>query len=202
MADPVFTDAELAALFEEVKPPCLEVDGELAALLGESLDSTDARPTLVATPSTMVTVPVSGALASPAPAPVSQNQADYSWLQARHLVLQYERLILRYPAIGLMQHDQYGLVLVAAYLEDLNQRIRRNLTLGDDLFFHAPELELFEPDTKKLGCRIIVKTLRHQVGMRIRFWENRPQGDVLGKTGVYEVRERGLTLLTGSKGKR
>lgn len=199
MAEPLFTDADLAALFEKTKPTDSEVDGDLATLLGEVPDITSAAPVSVAMPIRMVTEAAAERIAPAMPAPAGKDQGDYAWLRALHLAAQYQRLILRYPAIGLMQHDQHGLVLVAAYLEDVNQRIRRNLKLGDDLFFHAPELEVFEPDTKKFGCRIIVKILRHQVGMRIRYWENRPQGDVLGKTGIYEVREMALTLLRGSK---
>jgi hypothetical protein len=201
MADPPFTDADLAVLLEGTKPAPLDVEGELAALLGEGLDVIPAAPASAAMPTPMVSEPATEGIepAPSAPTPAGKNQDEYAWLRALHLAPQYQRLILRYPAIGLMQHDQHDLVLVAAYLEDVRQRIRRNLKLGDDLFFHAPEIEVFEPDTKKFGCRIMVKIMRHQVGMRIRYWENRPQGDVLGKTGIYEVREKGLTLVHGSR---
>jgi hypothetical protein len=121
-------------------------------------------------------------------------------LSALHLVPEHEQLIRRYPAIGLKQHAQHGLVLMAAYLEDTGRKIRRNLKLGDDVFFYAEELELTEPETEALHCRIVVKMLRHRVGMRIRFWENGPQGDVAGKSGIYEVRATGLQLISGAKG--
>ena len=92
-------------------------------------------------------------------------------------------------------------MLLAAYLEDTTRRVRRNLKLGEHLFFAAPELELVEPDTKALNCRVIIKTLPHQVGMRIRYWENTPSGDVPGKSGTFIVTERGLERLGLHKGR-
>jgi hypothetical protein len=203
MADLDSTDLDLLELPGQA-PHTLDVDAELAALFGESNEN-GATPAGPAEPPPLVVGPVTSPSVGPADArlvlPFTPHSfADYSWLSALHLVPEHEQLLLRYPAIALKRHTQYGLVLMAAYLADTERRIRRNLKLGNDLFFYAEELELTEPETKHLKCRIVIKTLPHRVGMRIRFWENGPQGDVVGKSGVYEVRAAGLQRISGFRG--
>jgi hypothetical protein len=129
--------------------------------------------------------------------------AEFAWENAYHLVPPpMLRLVKRYPAIGISQHPDHGLVVLAAYLEDKQRRVRRNLQIGNDTFFYAPELEIVEPDTRAFDCRIVLKTFRHQPGMRIRYWQNTPNGDTPGKTGAFEVTERGLLQIIGPKARR
>lgn len=189
MADLQLTDEELAALLAEVPPQHPRNGTEIAALLGESVPPTP----------TSASLPPAAAATAPAESSGSQDLGDYSWLRAIDLVPEHRQLILRYPAIGLKKHPQHGVVLMAAYLEDVKRRVRRNLKLGDQMFFHADALEVTEPETKALGCRLVIKTMRHQVGMRIRFWQNEPHGDAPGRSGTYEVRDSGLQLLKGIK---
>lgn len=182
----IVTPDDLSDLFTE-SPSTID-DDRVAALTG-----------LPAVPSTPEPAQASALTASKPETPVRDD--DYAWTRAFHLVPEFSRLLSRYPAIGLSQHPRHGLVLVAAYLEDTSRRVRRNLKFGDDLFFAVAELEVVEPETKALKCRVIIKTLPHQVGMRIRYWENTPAGDVPGKSGAFIVTERGLERLGHRKGR-
>jgi len=196
MSELKFTEEELAAMFAEA-PDGSPSDDLLNVLAGRPAD---ARSLSLPVASERGIELKSASLVSGGG---GDGTGEYSWLRAIHLVPAHRQLILRYPAIGLKRHSEHGIVLMAAYLEDTLRRVRRNLMLDGDLFFHADALEATEPDTKAIGCRIVIKTIRHRVGMRIRFWQNEAQGDALGKSGTYEVRESGLQLLTRSKaGKR
>jgi hypothetical protein len=86
-------------------------------------------------------------------------------------------------------------------LEDIQLRLRRNLKIGPDLFFHAPELEKIEPETESLGCRVILKAFTYKVGLHVRYWENTPTGDVVGKSGSFVLTDQGLTRLGGGPGR-
>jgi len=214
MAEPTFTADELASLFE-VAPVPAEPD-ELDALLGrEHAHSAPAAPRLAAADDLLLGLigdegrtlptgcaPPSGDSITSAMSEQERGAialpAEFAWEDAYHLVPpQILPLLKRYPAIGISQHAQHGLVLLAAYLEDKQRRIRRNLQIGRDTFFYATELEILEPDTRTLNCRIVIKTFRHEPGMRIRFWQNTPNGDTPGRSGVFELTERGLRQLSG-----
>jgi hypothetical protein len=126
--------------------------------------------------------------------------SEHSWENAFHLVPPHLLpLLRRYPPIGLSQHPKHGLVILIAYLEDKGRRLRRNFKLGNDMFFHASELETLEIDTEGFDCRIVVKTFRHQPGMRIRYWENTPNGDTPGRSGSFDVTARGLRRQVGGR---
>lgn len=204
MAAELFTDAELAALLESTTPARSDADAAFAALLGES--PTPEVPE--AAPPPAVEQGVGHDVLTPQPQPLVTSvgagdgrQVAHAWENALHLLPPlFVRLVRRYPAIGVAEHPKHGLVLLAAYVEDTRRKVRRNLKLGDDLFFHAAELEALEPDTKTFDCRILVKTLRHQPGMRIRYWENTSAGDTVGKSGTFQVTERGLIRLGGVRG--
>jgi hypothetical protein len=126
-----------------------------------------------------------------------KKRSGYAWEDARHVLPEAVLpLIERYPAIGLCQHSDFGLVVLAAYLEDSARKIRRNLKLGEHMFFHAPELSVFERDLKEFNCRVVVKTIVHQPGMVIRFWENTKDGD-LPDRGSFVVRANGFERVPG-----
>lgn len=164
---------------------------ELAALLGD-LDAALA-PAPVVTP-----------VVSPLPpADVVLAQGGPAWDSALHLLPAWGRqLVGRYPAIGIAMREGHGRVLLAAYLEDTVNGVRRNLKIGDDIFHYADAIDKLEPDTKHLGCRIVLKTLAYRVGTTLRYWENTRQGDSVGKSGSFTLGEQGLRRTGAAKGSR
>jgi hypothetical protein len=214
MADPQMDELDLAALFAAAK--LREHYDELAALLGEPSPSSvpptvcevEEGPTVDASAALPSTLQVDGAaISSPArpPTPARSQPSNpvkrtgYAWEGARHLLPEpIVTLTSRYPALGMCQHTEFGLVVMAAYLEDTERRIRRNLKLGNHMFFDAPELDSFAPDLTAFKCRVVVKTILLQPGMVIRFWENTPNGD-LPDRGSYVVRERGFERQGGKR---
>lgn len=166
---------------------------ELAELFPASASTQTGDDILSALVEPIVT-PDSAAEFLSAPLPsVAAASNEYSWESAKHLLPEWAgRLIARYPAIGVSDHPVHGRVLVAAYLEDKGRRVRRNLKIGNDLFFYAEELELIEPDTKHLDCRVVIKTLPYRSGMCVRYWENTASGDAPGRSGTFELVAGGL----------
>lgn len=219
MAEPTFTPDELASLFESTPAPA-EPD-ELEALLGREHVHSEPAPPRQAEPDDLLAGLIGdegrtrqtddasssdGAISSLA---VEQTHgailrpAEFAWENAYHLVPPpMLALLKRHPAIRMSQHAEHGLVLLAAYLEDKKRRIRRNLQIGRDTFFYATEIEIVEPDTRAFDCRIVIKTFRHEPGMRIRFWQNTPDGDTPGKSGVFETTARGLQQISGQRAAR
>lgn len=169
-----------------LEPASPQPTDELAELLGE-IARADLPPTTL--------------LASAEPLPdedvvsaaVASQSSGPAWNKAVHLLPPWAMpLISRYPSIGVGQSTLHGRVLWAVYLEDTQLRLRRNLQIGNDVFFHAEELEKIEPNTKELGCRVVLKAFSYRVGLRVRYWENTPTGDVPGKTGAFILTEQGL----------
>jgi len=219
MAEPTFTADELASLFESA--PALAEPDELEALLGrEHVHSVPAPPRLDETDDLLARLigdegrtrqtddarssddATNGVVAEQARGAILPP-AEFTWENAYHLVPPpMLALLKRHPAIGISQHPEHGLVLLAAYLEDKQRRIRRNLQIGSDTFHYATEIEILEPDTQAFDCRIVIKTFRHEPGMRIRFWQNTPDGDTPGKSGVFETTARGLRQLSGQRAAR
>jgi len=160
----------------------------LAELLGPPTPAVSERPV---EPETTRAAP--GGAATPTSR--GTDGADgLAWEAALHLVPGYEGLCTRYPPVTERQHPRFGRVIVLAYLEDRVRRVRRNSKIGQYMFFDYPELELIEPDTRSLNCRVSIKVIKYDVGLRIRFWENSSAGDVPGKSGAILVTEPGLRL--------
>jgi len=180
------TQDEIEALLAGVTtvPASAAADSDLlAALLAPASDAGAA--------SDQHQTPLPPVLTAPSSQP-AQATGALSWEAALHLVPGYERLCTRYPPVTERQHPKFGRVIVVAYLEDKARRVRRNSKIGEYMFFDYPELGLVEPDTRSLECRISIKIIKYEVGLRIRFWENGPQGDVPGKSGAILVTEPGL----------
>lgn len=202
-------ELDLDMLFSDAAPSKPQDDDLLAALLGDSSPGEAsgaaadevARANVAAAPvqpagAVVAASPTSRTSTASSPTGKPQKRTGYAWESALHLLPEtVVTLIDRYPAIGLCQHSEFGLVVIAAYLEDTARRIRRNLKLGNDTFFYAPDLHSFAPDLEEFNCRVVVKTIRHQPGMVIRFWENTPDGD-LPDRGAYVVRARGFERQT------
>lgn len=219
MAEPTFTADELASLFESTPAPA-EPD-ELEALLGREQPPSEQAPSRYVAADDLLTSLIDSEVRTPegdcaqpvddvATSAVFEQTpggillpAEFTWENAYHLVPPpMLALLRRYPAIGISQDPEHGLVLLAAYLEDKKRCVRRNLKIGNDTFFYATDLKILEPDTRAFDCRIVIKTLRHEPGMRIRFWQNTPDGDTPGKGGVFETTVRGLRQLSGQRAAR
>ncbi len=182
------TQNEIEALLAGVTtaPASAHADPDLlAALLAPAPDLGAAGGQEQAPPPPVMTAPF---------APPSQATSALSWEAALHLVPGHEQLCRRYPPITERQDPKHGRVIVLAYLEDKKRRVRRNFKIGEYMFFDHPELALVEPDVGDLECRITIKVIKYEVGLRIRFWENGPGGDVAGRSGAIVAREQGLHL--------
>jgi hypothetical protein len=190
MAD--FDDFDFSNLVVPAPAPPLD---ELAALLGE-IESAEGLPVAP-------TVPGAGAEDTAAIVAAPQIEGP-AWNRAKHLLPDWAiPLMGRYPSIGRGQSTRHGLVLWCLYLEDTEAGLLRNFKIGNDVFFHAAELELIEPDTQALGCRVVLKAFPFTVGTRVRFWESMrgtqpgTRLDTPGKSGAYLLTEQGLKRFGG-----
>jgi len=165
----------------------------LASLFGEPAESHSAgSPPDAASPA--------DPQATTAPEPMAatggsaSGEEAFSWDDALHLVPGYVDLCRRYPPLTERHHPQFGRVIALAYLEDMGRRVRRNFKIGQYQFFDAPELEGLEPDTDSMNCRIVIKLIRYEVGLRIRYWQNQGGADVPGRSGAVVATEAGLRI--------
>jgi hypothetical protein len=190
MAELEFSAEELLALWDT--GPSLEGD-ELAALVGAApLNANASAGELTEVPPTSAQSATAGASAQSATARTAEE--NYAWLDAVQLIPKFEKLIRNYPPITTTTDPKHGRVIVLAYIEDRARGVRRNFKVGNQMFFDLDELERIEPETKALKCRILIKIIPYQVGLKIRCWENRPGGDDPRKKGLIVAKEGGLAF--------
>lgn len=198
MAEVTFSAEELASLVES-RPTPAEFEWPLTGPFGDEPSAptpAGSQPYVEVTASAVPEDPLRTVLTPSA----SAAPVQYAWENAYHLLpQQLLPLVKRYPAIGIMRHAKHGLVVLATYLEDKQKRIRRNLQIGNDTFQYASEIEIIEPDTRAFDCRIVIKMFRYQPGMRIRYWENTPNGDTPERSGAFELTEHGLRRINRAK---
>ena len=133
------------------------------------------------------------------PTPPGEDEGvrnDGPWLHVLDRVIGFERLLRRYPPLGERDTEEFGRVLLVAYLQDKAAGAYQNCLIDNERFFEAPAIkEAVNYDDE--ACRIVVRMFGYKAGTRVRFWCHRRGRDDSRMDRTALLTERGIAVRRG-----